>query len=149
MRTVLLLSLVLAFPGIAAAQGGAGDKPPAKGPADADRRMTEDIEIMRRLLERSIDNAVGLSSFQGQRWRTNLNPYVTNPGLGQGFFSGLTPAGTLTPDLNINTIYSSALADYASMARVHTGATVEGTYLKGYGVVFTITLPRAAAAAPG
>ena len=80
MRSVLLLSLVLAFPGVAAAQGGAGDKPPA--PADADRRMTEDIEIMRRLVQRSIDNAVGLVSFQGLHLRTNLNPYVTNLGPG-------------------------------------------------------------------
>src|SRR5438132_10738926 len=127
MRTVLLLSLVLVFPGVAAAQGGAGDKPPA--PADADRRMTEDIEIMRRLLQRTIDNAVGLASFQGMHLRTNLNPYVTNLnpyvtnlGLGQGSIaiyhpqvSGLTPAGSLTPDLNINTIYSSGLADDMSI----------------------------------
>src|SRR6266436_4415980 len=98
MRRVLL-SLVLVFPSVAAAQGGAGEKPPA--PPDAERRMTEDIEIMRRLLQRSIDNAVGPVSFQGLRLRADYtgidsSPYVTSLGLGRGTTSIYYPQGFLS-----------------------------------------------------
>src|SRR5262245_47338857 len=142
MRLCLTLSLLFGLPVAIAAQGGSGDKPPVA--ADG-RRMSEDIEVMRRLLQRSIENAVGPLSHaapraRGANTRTDFIPSITNELFTQPNTSGYQNT--------LSTIYGVGLTDYMTISRVHTSAPVEGNYLKGYGVVFTITLPRSAATTP-
>jgi tetratricopeptide (TPR) repeat protein len=132
-RTVALLSLGLLAPGLAWGQG------PARQVGPSAPEMYEDIEIMRRLLTRAIHQQQASRDGAGQVlvWQELLGK------LGQ-------PSGTAHgPDLAALLVQPETRKWLdARLAQALKGGdlagglpAVEGVYLRGYGVVFTLTLP--------
>jgi hypothetical protein len=96
--------------------------------------VAEDIEVMRTLLRRKLDTGAG-------RWvqpafTNTLNPLLTTPNLGQ--------STNLWQSQLSNLYYGQSMVQLANPmghASDADGLAVEGAYLDGYGVVFTVTMP--------
>jgi tetratricopeptide (TPR) repeat protein len=132
--------------------------------------MQEDIEIMRRLLNRSLSDAYGASAanFNLRRYMGGPNGAVINGDQVLKYFlegsgsMGLAPynerarvnpykwgdavrlnpnANTLSGDVLNLTNDTWAEVFYFGGANQRLPLTTEGAYLKGHGVVFTLTMP--------
>jgi hypothetical protein len=146
----LSVCVCLLAPGLALAQPG-----PARAP-DA-RQMYEDVEIMRRLLVRKLDAVAPLPAVPQEQWGQLRNfgsqfvPYLgpssapyqlPNPSIYSPQAAGQqTPLGTWGNGLGPYSGYipwNEANYNVIYLQRPH---DVEGVYVKGQGVVFTVTLP--------
>jgi hypothetical protein len=141
------LFLLLFLPGLAAAQES--QRPGGQPNARTDSRaMYEDIEVMRQLLVRKLHVAVA-----GQCNVCHVS--VTRGGFPDIYVTGASGAGaSMGSDVGVGGP-GAAVVDFDGDGTLdlfvmnHHGsllapATVEGTYLKGYGVVFNVTLPPSA-----
>ena len=127
-RTVLALGLLLAS-GLASGQD-------SKLRYDPQKQMYEDIEILRRLLTGRLDpvpSSVGmpfrLSTNSYPSWHGHLVPYLD--GLSNTFYLGERQLGGR---MNLNRWYDSAQPKSLPL-------DCEGIYLKGQGVLYTVTMP--------
>jgi hypothetical protein len=150
-QTGLLLALLLVVPCLAYAQSSTAEK---KQPS---AQMYEDIEVMRRILNRSLHlprhatHSVWVPS-------NGLNTYTTQPILGLGALGNpaLGALGNSGGGHSIGTTYGSSSlgalgGGLGALGNVMGGQSVgissleypgaEGVYLKGHGVVFNLILP--------
>lgn len=120
----------LFFTGIASAQPG-GSSPAASA---ASAGMDEDIEIMRRIMDRAVRDRLG-SQFLGGliSYEPNVRGQTAQPMLEA---RGNVPGLSASP-------YEGGVSRWveAYSGGVPRATGLEGAYLKGYGVVFTMTLP--------
>jgi tetratricopeptide (TPR) repeat protein len=133
-RPGLILVALLASPCFFYAQGAAPDKKPQNA------QMQEDIEIMRRILNRALDlpryNHQYVNAGQGTNF---LQPYVpgsSNPLGGPGpvyQWDSWNPTNNQPRVLWPN--------NTMALASTLTFPSAEGVYLKGHGVVYTVVLP--------
>ncbi len=146
----MLLALGVFLPTLAMAQ--VPSQPPRAANVEA---MYEDIEIMRRLLNAKLKTFQHSPSdhwtYPVSTFGTSLTPFGANygphwntsmwaqPSTGLGSSTFLTPFATNT--------FGSSTQPYSTWQwstphyRVSESSPVEGVYLKGQGVVFTVTLP--------
>jgi hypothetical protein len=141
-RIVYFLAVCLAAPCLAYAQSGQEKKPSPEPPPAAGRsQMQEDVEVMRRILNRSLDlprhstravwvpNQVDLNTLVNPGWggvgHSVGGGLYGNVGGGIGGLSGVT-TGWGGQNVSVPTV---------------THPAAEGVYLKGHGVIYTITLP--------
>jgi hypothetical protein len=160
------LALVLTVPMALRAQASAPNVPAAKS---ADKQaMYEDIEIMRRILNKQVGPVrVSVEDPTTSTWNNSANRWAdfTVPGTqlqSYGSTSGgydmltVDPSGAwLTPHAS-NALYAARLGDtyYWSADSDHgklrwitrEGSNFDGAYLKGHGVVYTGSVPAASVA---
>jgi hypothetical protein len=124
--THLVLALALGLPGAAPPQPGEGQ---AATKADA-RAMAEDVEILRRLLVQRL-----------QGWSVGAGDMM-NPASHWRRYAPLFES--LVVDLDARTNPNAPGQASRNLQRSGLGSIaggLEGTYLKGYGIVYTVTLP--------
>jgi hypothetical protein len=143
----VLLACGILGGGLLAQQG----TPPAAKSGDG-KQMYEDIEVMRRILVQKLDitgphSGRGTSSsahtglFAPTGSTSTLGSSSSGSSLGTSQFQGLNSAGIYSQAvLSPYTNPLSVSANYAPYVG-SVPADIEGTYLKGYGVVFTVTAP--------
>lgn len=140
---VLAAALGLALANPAGAQPGPDTKPPTlvelvsrlnQDPQQRERQLYEDIEIMRRLLNRSLLSAYGVSSATGGRIS------LLDPGTSLGSSPDGVPLRRPYAQWqgHLSAIRGHALAGGSFH---HHAGEAEGSYLKGRGVVYTVTSP--------
>lgn len=134
-RIGLFLTLLLGVPSLLFSQGAAPEKKPQAA------QMQEDIEIMRRILNRAVDlpryaqQAVPTSNANNVFTTWGQNPTVLNPNQDPVHHwdtwnnTGINQPQLIWPNTGVATV--STLRYPAA----------EGVYLKGHGVVLTLTLP--------
>jgi Tetratricopeptide repeat len=148
-RIGIMICAGLIVPGLAAAQNQPGGRPPARmASAEQDRElkaMYEDIETMRRILNRAVSTqqmsqCASCHGGSGVATSAAVSPdgkFAVSAGMGQGFTVG--PDDRVIRLWDVNT--GRQLGVHPPVPHPFTGA--EGTYLRGVGVVFAMTLPIA------
>jgi hypothetical protein len=129
-RISWLAALALLAPAAARAQPPGGEGP-GDGPGKVERRQTaEDVEILRRLLNRAlrewVEHAAQLSG-KGFALSPDGRTLVTREGSGLRYWD--TTTGRLLREVSSRPV------------QVPKFAPAEGVHLKGQGVVYTVTLP--------
>ncbi len=132
---VYLAAAVLLAPGSLRAQSGSAARSgPGEGAAAPDRReMEEDVEIMRRLLNRS------LSAWQVQEAEAARHEFAFSP----------DRRHLATRDGNTYKLWDVSTGRLIRQVPLKAASPAgfvpaEGVYLKGHGVVYTVTLPPTA-----
>jgi hypothetical protein len=141
-QTALPLLTCLILPGLIRAQAST---PAAPSAATSERGIYEDIEIMRRIMERKLSSIYAPSS---QRYfyfpSTNYGVYAPmQTGVGGMFgFQGGTGLQVGVMGQSGTTYYmpTQSYTPYPGLAP-SPSYSVEGVYLKGRGIIFTITVP--------
>jgi tetratricopeptide (TPR) repeat protein len=135
----LIFTFWLLTPGLLLAQTGqapAPARPPVQG-----KQMYEDIEIMRRILNRKLGTWPSLIALN-QRCTACHNPGITlfkNVGDTAGLAVGDFDNDGRLDILVLNDPHHGNLGN--SHATVSVPFNTEGVYLKGHGIVYTLTLP--------
>ena len=139
-RSVLPLFVAALAAGPLAAQ-------PAKPDAARDAERAEDIEVLRRILNRGLGLPDKVTAYP-----LSLVPHVTASGT-TGLASGGAISGLLSPTLNLppaepgqseRVVVISGLFDAGQLPapRASGAGPFDGVYLPGHGVVFTLRVPE-------
>lgn len=147
MKQILLgMAFLLTAPAATRAEPGA----PQKATTDM-KAMYEDIEVMRRLLARELNNHRDVQSpWLFQLSNANDKTYTNTVNKGLQWLGAQQGLGASSSDkAGINTLFSLLAAGavdgntFYVPPQVHSTAAIpfEGIYLKGHGVAFTATIP--------
>jgi len=125
---------------------------PEQRPAPA--KQYEEVEILRRLLTNKLHALYPQTTWLSPS--VNSSPWIDIGSATQGFLNGLEYQQPAERTLLGNWISSTNERNWTVYTGSSPGPAIEGLYLKGYGIVYTLTLPpparphkpEAAAAAP-
>jgi tetratricopeptide (TPR) repeat protein len=134
---ILAVCVAVLLPGLPRAQETSPPRGVTAAAADstADRKMYEDIEILRRILDRKLHTLYPPSVTPSTQYPLLVNPNLQGGMLGmQGGMIGLQ-GGRMGMDTMGSTMFANPV--YTQQVSYK----MEGVYLKGQGVVYTVTLP--------
>jgi hypothetical protein len=131
-RTLLALGLWLLAINLAAAQSGGGLR------LDPQKQMYEDIEVLRRLLTGRLETPQVFTSSDGISF---VLPYIYDPNV-PGTVSGSSNTWLAGERADLYRLWYGKynLHDYFVQPKV-VSCGCEGVYLKGQGVIYTLTMP--------
>jgi tetratricopeptide (TPR) repeat protein len=117
-------------------------------------QMYEDIEILRRILHRTLLEQYGFaSSAAGKQWSHDLTPndsvwltrvnrHTSPPSLTEQSLHSLLTDKVYQSSLNAKDFFLGTTLHWPTHTSLaHDYSEAEGTYLKGHGVVYSLTLP--------